>query len=123
MTPGYAAGYDGKSRPSLPADAMTSEPAFVAAVIALRIVELDDGPPRLMLMICAADGACTGIAFAPVAGRPAEYTMPCAMSKNVPSPVMPSTRIGRIFTFQFTPVAPAPLLPAAPMMPAVHRPW
>src|SRR5262249_42949322 len=101
ITPVNAAGYDGQSRPSLPAEARISDPAAPAALIAVRIVELAPGPPRLMLMIGAREGACTGIAFAPVAGRPAAYRMPCAMSKLVPSPVMPRTRIGRIFTFQF----------------------
>src|SRR5262249_28252724 len=101
---------------------MTSDPAVLAALIAVRIVLLDDGPPRLMLMICAADGACTGNVSLPVAGKPAAYRIPCAISKLVPSPVMPSTRIGRIFTLQFTPVGPVPSFPAAPMIPAVHSP-
>src|SRR5262245_7765937 len=41
ITFGYAAGYDGKSSPSLPADAMINAPAALAALIAVRIVLLD----------------------------------------------------------------------------------
>src|SRR4029453_3627605 len=103
MTPGNAAGYELKSSPSLPADATSSEPAAFAALTAFLTVLLGDGPPRLILMICARLGACTSAAFAPGAGKPAAYRIPCAMSKLNPEPVMSSTRIGRIFTVHAAP--------------------
>src|SRR3954469_4466474 len=123
MTPVKAAGYSGISRPSFPAEATISDPAAIAAFTALRATELGNGPPRLTLMIGARPGAWTSWLPAPVAGNPAAYNSPWAMSKFVPLPLMPSTRMGLIFTAQFTPEPPVASLPTMPMMPAVHSPW
>src|SRR5438552_408301 len=49
--------------------------------------------------------------------------MPCAMSNDTPSPVIPSTRTGRMRTDQLTPASPEPSLPVLPMMPADHGLW
>src|SRR4051794_26543595 len=58
-TSGYDAGKLGLDDSLLPAEATTSVPAFVAAMMALcSVVELEP-PPKLMLMTDARDGAVT----------------------------------------------------------------
>ena len=107
------AGYTGEDsmfRALLPAAATKMCPALRAFVMASESARLNPPPPPQLLF---------------------DILAPCATAKFRalmapevdPLPVASRNFRAMIWTFQFTPVTPMPLLPAAPIVPATCVPW
>src|SRR5512134_3331374 len=73
------------------------------------------GPPPQLLLVATT--------FTPLLFMALVYPRHSIASDSAPAPVASMNLQAMIFTFQFNPVIPVPLLPAAPIVPAQCVPW